>query len=185
MSSPAPAPKPDPYEVLRDANVLRYMLGRLIVNTGQQMFVVAIGWEIYERTNSAMSLGLVGLAQVVPMYLFTLMAGHLADSHSRKRIIITTTSIVAVSNIALALISGLVSDSKVAVPWIYVCLFILSSARTFGGAAIASFLPQLVDRRLFSRAVTWNSSVFQTSCILGLSLGGVVIHLAGLRAWPI
>ncbi|MEY4387827.1 MAG: hypothetical protein RLY20_3110 [Verrucomicrobiota bacterium] len=176
-----PPPKADPYAVLRDPNVLRYLLGRLIVNTGQQMFIIAIGWEIYERTNSAMNLGLVGLAQVLPMYLFTLMAGHLADNHSRKRIIITTTSIVAVANVGLALISAF----KAPVPWIYLCLFVASSARTFGGAAIASFLPQLVDRSLFSRAVTWNSSVFQTSCILGLSLGGVVIHLAGMRAWPI
>ena len=122
----APSPKADPYEVLRDPNVLRYLLGRLIVNTGQQMFVVAIGWEIYERTNSAMNLGLVGLAQVLPMYLFTLMAGHFADNHSRKHIIITTTAVVSVANVALALISAF----KAPVPWIYLCLFVASSARS-------------------------------------------------------
>lgn len=177
----SPAPAADPYEVLRDPNILRYLLGRFIVNSGQQMFVVAVGWEIYERTNSAMSLGLVGLTQVLPMYLFTLMAGHLADNHSRKRIILTTTSVVAVANIGLALVSAF----QAPVPWIYVCLFIASSARTFGGAAIASFLPQLVERNLFSRAVTWNSGVFQASCIIGLSLGGVLIEIFGHHAWPI
>lgn len=182
--STAPTEKilsPDPYEVLRDSNVLRYLLGRFIVNWGQQMFVVAVGWEIYERTNSAMSLGLVGLTQVLPMYLFTLMAGHMADNHSRKHIIITATSIVALANIGLALISAF----KAPVPWIYVCLFIAATARTFSGAAVASFLPQLVEKNLFPRAVTWNSGVFQASCIVGLSSGGVLIELFRHHAWPI
>lgn len=170
-----------PYDVLRNANFLRYLLGRFIANSGQQMFAMAVGWEIYERTGSAMALGLVGLTQVVPMFLFTLPAGHLADNHSRKRIIMITVSLVAAANIGLAIISA----STAPVALMYLCLFIASSARTFMSAALSSFLPQLVERHMFSRAVTWNSGTFQLSSIIGPSLGGIVIAAAGHHAWPV
>jgi MFS family permease len=180
-AQPGPAASPDPYLVLRNPNVFRYLIGRFIANFGQQMFVVALGWEVYERTHSPFALGLVGLTQILPMFLFTLAAGHLADHHSRKRIIIFTASLLALANVGLALISAW----QAPVPLIYLCLLVAGSARTFMGAAIASFLPQLVERNLFARAVTWNSGLFQASCILGLSLGGVLINLFGHHAWPI
>ncbi len=170
-----------PYDVLRNANFVRYLLGRFIANSGQQMFAMAVGWEIYERTGSAMALGLVGLTQVIPMFLFTLPAGHLADNHSRKQIIMITVSVVAAANVGLAVISA----SGAPVPLMYLCLFVASSARTFSGAAIASFLPQLVERPMFSRAVTWNSGMFQLSSIIGPSLGGILIAAFAHRAWPI
>ena len=58
-----------PYAVLRNRDFLLYLIGRLVATFGQQMFVMALGWELYERTHSAFMLGLVGLTQVVPMAL--------------------------------------------------------------------------------------------------------------------
>src|SRR5215207_1061102 len=89
----------DPYAVLHNRDFLLYLIGRLIATLGQQMFVMALGWELYERTNSAFALGLVGLTQVVPMVLFTLPAGHFADNYDRKRIIVLTTILVATANL--------------------------------------------------------------------------------------
>ena len=77
---PATAPSPKvsdgPYAVLRNRDFVLYLTGRLVATFGQAMFVMALGWELYERTHSAFALGLVGLTQVVPMVLFTLPAGH-------------------------------------------------------------------------------------------------------------
>src|SRR5262245_53612211 len=81
----------DPYAVLRNRDFMLYLGGRLVATFGQAMFVMALGWELYERTHSAFALGLVGLTQVVPMAVFTLPAGHLADNYNRKRIIVVTT----------------------------------------------------------------------------------------------
>ncbi len=184
MSNDSSADAPQsthPYDVLRNANFIRYLVGRFIANSGQQMFVMAVGWEIYERTGSAMALGLVGLTQVIPMFLLTLPAGHFADNHSRKRIIMVTVSVTAAANIGLAIISAVSAP----VALMYLCLFVSSCARTFGGAAIASFMPQLVERHMFSRAVTWNSGLFQLSSIIGPSLGGILVVAFGHRAWPI
>jgi MFS family permease len=137
------------------------------------MFVMALGWELYERTNSAFALGLVGLTQVVPMVLFTLPAGHLADNYNRKSIIVLTTILVASANLGMTLISA----AHAPIYFVYLCLFITGSARTFLWAATASFLPMLVERKDLSRAVTWNSTVYQFSSIAGPAAAGWVIHL--------
>src|SRR5262252_2256360 len=95
----------DPYAVLRNRDLVLYLIGRFVASLGQQMLTVAVGWELYERTSSTLALGLVGLTQMIPMILFTLPAGHLADNHSRKRIIILTTFVIACASLGLALIS--------------------------------------------------------------------------------
>ena len=66
----------DPYRALREPGFRRYLAGNLIGTLGFQMQGVAVGWELYERTHSALALGLVGLAQVAPLILFFLPAGH-------------------------------------------------------------------------------------------------------------
>src|SRR3954464_3659915 len=97
----------DPYEVLRNRDLLLYLIGRFVASLGQQMLTVAVGWELYERTHSALALGLVGLTQMAPMVLFTLPAGHLADHRDRKQIILATTGLMCVSSIGLTLVSRL------------------------------------------------------------------------------
>ena len=68
-----------PYAVLQNRDFRLYLISRFVASFGQQMLTVAVGWELYERTHSALALGMVGLAQMIPMLLFTLPAGHLAD----------------------------------------------------------------------------------------------------------
>jgi len=167
------AAPPDPYAVLRNRDVALYLLGRLVASLGQQMLTVAVGWELYERTHSALALGLVGLTQMVPMVLFTLPAGHVADNHDRKRIIVLMNLVVACASLGLTLISALGAP----VFWIYCCLFMAGTARTFLWPASSAFLPQLVSRRDFSRAVTWSSGSFQLSSVAGPAAGGALIAL--------
>src|SRR6266700_3771087 len=146
-------PTHDPYQVLRNRDLALYLIGRFVASFGQQMLTVAVGWEIYERTHSALKLGYVGLTQMVPMVLFTLPAGHVADNYDRKRIIVLMTLVIGCASLGLTLISALRAD----VFWIYFCLFAAGTARTFHWPASSAFLPQLVSRREFSRAVTWSS----------------------------
>jgi len=162
---------PGPYEVLRNRDFDLYLVGRLVASFGQQMLTVAVGWEIYERTHSTLALGLVGLTQMIPMVLCTLPAGHVADNYERKRIIIAMISVVALASVGLTLISALRAD----VTWIYICLFVAGTARTFLWPASSAFLPHLVPRQLFSRAVTWNSGTFHLSSVAGPAAGGALI----------
>ncbi len=173
--NPAPAEAPaaggDAYALFRNRDFTLFLSGRLVAVLGQQMFSMALGWEIYERTGSALALGLIGLTLMVPMFLFTLPAGHLADNFSRKRIIVWMAAVMAAASLGMAFVSA----RQAPVYWMYVCLFVGGMARTFSWAANAAFLPALVDRKVFSRAVNWNAAMFQFSCIVGPALAGAII----------
>ncbi len=174
-----PASNESPYVVLRHRDFRLYLIGRFIASLGAQMLIVAVGWELYERTQSALALGLVGLTNVIPMFLFTLPAGHFADNHNRKAIIVSMTALMGCASVGLTLCSWLHAPT----PWIYACLFIAGSARTFLWPASSAFLPQLVSRRMFPRAVAWSTGSFQLSSVIGPAAGGAVIALTHHAAW--
>ena len=162
-----------PYAIFRNRDFVFYLMGRLIAVFGQQMFVLAVGWELYERTGSALALGLVGLTQMIPIFLFTLPAGHVADNYNRKRVVMSMTTVITAASLGMAVISA----SHAPVYWVYLCLFISGTARTFSWTANAAFLPHLVDRKDFPRAVNWNAGVFYLSSILGPITAGTIIAL--------
>ncbi|MGD0086235.1 MAG: MFS transporter [Verrucomicrobiota bacterium] len=169
------------YAVLRNADFFRYLIGRFVASLGQQMLVMAIDWELYHRTHSALSLAFVGLSLMVPMILLTIPAGHFADLFNRKKIILVATLVLAVASVGLAVTSYFTAP----VYWIYICLFVLGAARTFLWPASAAFVPSLVPRNQFARAVTFNSGAFQFSCVVGPAACGLVISLAHQTAWPV
>ncbi|HXR07219.1 MAG TPA: MFS transporter, partial [Candidatus Acidoferrum sp.] len=172
MSLPAPPDRgTSPYAVLRNRDFLLYAVGRFIASFGQQMLTVAVGWELYERTGSALALGFTGLAQFLPMVAMTLPAGHFADTRSRKGIIVVAQAMMAAASLGLALISW----RQAPVALVYVCLVFSGVARTFQWSASASFLPLLVSREEFPRALNWSSSTFQFSAVTGPPVGGLLI----------
>jgi MFS family permease len=191
---PAVAPLPESpvsdgegaYSVLRNANFTRYLIGRFFASLGQQMLVVAIDWELYRRTHSALALAMVGLSMMVPMILFTVPAGHFADTFNRKKIILVTTLILTVVSAGLAVASAF----SLNVGWIYFFLCIIGAARTFLWPASAAFVTSLVPLNQFSRAVTFNSGAFQFSCVVGPAAFGAVLALSPVAvahntAWPV
>lgn len=198
----------DPYAAFRFPAFLFYTTGNCISITGRQMLTVAIEWEIYARTHSATALGLVGLMVALPVVLLSLPAGHLADRFSRRTIILWSQALSALCSVALAIVSWqhlaiprfpillrangwLAATAGVferhpafhfndlSLPLIYFIMLVSASARTFGWAARSAFLPKLVPREIFTNAVTWNSSIFQISCVAGPAIGGFLIVRAG------
>lgn len=137
------------------------------------MLTVAVGWELYERTGSALNLGLVGLTQFLPMVLLTLPAGHVADSYDRRRVILNMQLVLVLCSLGLGLVSALQTD----VFWVYCLLFASGCARTFLWSSSSSFLPQLVSREEFPSALTWSTSSFQFSAVAGPAVGGFLIAL--------
>lgn len=162
-----------PYAILRNRDFVFYLAGRFIATFGQQMLLVAVGWELYERTHSSLALGLVGLTAFLPMVVMTLPAGHVADTRERKKVIIAMQAVLAVTSLGLALVSW----RQAPVQWVYICLCVAGVARTFLWSSSAAFLPQLVERKEFPLAVTWSSSTFQCSSMAGPAAGGALIAL--------
>lgn len=161
------------YAVFRNADFVRYLIGRFVASLGQQMLVVAIDWELYERTGSALPLAFVGLTQMLPMILFTLPAGHLADTHDRKKIIFISTLVLSAASLGLTLSSVFGAP----LGWIYFFLLIVGAARTFLWPASAAFVTGLVPRTQLARAITFNSGMFQISSVSGPVAFGFAIAL--------
>ena len=140
-----------------------------------QMLGVAVGWQIYAITGSAMYLGLVGLAQFLPMFLLTLVVGHVADRYDRRNIARICQTIEGLSAGALALASFGGWQSKES---ILLIIFIVGAARAFEGPTLQALLPGLVPVQIFPRAAAWSSSAMQTATIVGPALGGF-LYAAG------
>jgi MFS family permease len=161
----------DPYAALRFRDFRLLLVGRFITSLGDQMLSFAIGWELWLRTHNALALGLVGLAQVTPVILFSLPAGHVADQYNRKRIVLVTQFLIALSSFGLAVLS--LHQGPIIL--IYLCLFGIGTARAFNGPASSTLLPQTVPPHIFTSAATWSSSVGQLASIIGPALGGVLV----------
>lgn len=161
----------DPYAPLRYRDYRLLLIGRFITSFASEMLSFAIGWELWLRTHSAFALGMVGLVQVVPVILLSLPAGHVADQYNRKRIVVIAQLFLALCVIGLAWLSF----TKGSLTLIYVCLLGIGIARAFNDPAASTLLPQTIPPELFSRAATWNSSVWQVASITGPALAGLLV----------
>ena len=166
-------PRHDPYAVLRVRDFRLLLSGRFITAFGGEMLTFAIGWELWLRTQSAFALGMVGLVQVVPVLLLALPAGHFADQHNRRRILLVTQTVFALSSLGLAYLSW----TEGPLPLIYGCLLIIGIARAFNDPASSTLIPETVPPELFTNAATWSSSAWQTAAMTGPLMAGVWVAL--------
>ena len=139
-----------------------------------QMLSVAVSWDLYLQTKSALVLGNVGFVQVAPFLLFALFAGHVADRYDRRRTMIIMQVLFLAASVPLA--SGLGS-----VPVIYACLFLTAFGRAFQWPARQSLLPHVVPIEALGNAITWNSSVQEISSVSGPAIAGILLATAGSR----
>jgi MFS family permease len=163
----------DPYAALRFQDFRLLLAGRFITTLGNQMLSVAISWELWLRTHNPFALGLIGLVQVIPVILLSLLAGHVADQYNRKRIVLITQVLLATCSLGLALLS-LVEGELIL---IYVCLLGIGIARAFNDPASSTLLPQTVPTNMFTSAATWSSSSWQLASIIGPALAGLIVAL--------
>ncbi len=165
----------DPYQALRFSGFRLLLTGVFIAGLGERMIDVAIGWELYERTGSALVLGGVGLALVIPVILLSLPAGHIIDRFNRKYIVIASQVILALASLGLTALSF----TRGSLVLIYGCLVLYGCAAAFNSPAVSTLVPQVVEERAFENAATWDSSVGQLASVLGPALGGLLIALLG------
>ncbi|MEI8095386.1 MAG: MFS transporter [Spirochaetales bacterium] len=167
---------PNPRYAVFGYRDFRFLLaGRLSSAFGGQMLTFAVTWDLWMRTRSPFSLGLVGLAEVLPILLFALPAGVLADRKNRRTILLiaqTGAVLAAATLTALSILQGPI--------WaIYAALALLGLARAFSDPAASAYLPLVVPPEQFTQAATWSSSTFQIAVITGPTLAGLMIGLFG------
>lgn len=161
----------DPLASLREPNYLLFLIGSMLSNTGNQMRSVAVGWEVYHRTREPISLGYVGLVLALPVILFAIPAGALADRYSRKYLIMIAQAGLAVSGLGLAW----TSQTHAPLIWIYFFLLCTATFRALGWPASTAIVVGLVPKKLFPNATMWRSVTFQLAATVGPLLGGFLL----------
>ena len=186
MTSPTPATFAD---LTRQSAFMRMWGARLFGTTGNQMLMVAVGWQMYALTGSAWDLGLVGLYQFVPALLLTLLAGHVADRVHRGRIVAACmVAQAAVAGVLMAAtlgwsLGGLggATGSWASRELLLGVSVLLGLARAFQMPAMQALTPTLVPSAMLPRAMAFSSAGMQAAVIGGPALGGV-IFVAGATA---
>lgn len=139
------------------------------------MLLVAIGWQLYNLTNSPLDLGLVGLVQFVPMLLATPLTGYVADTYDRRRVSSLCQQLAALGAVALAMMTLTGSVSR---GWILFLVGSLGLIRAFEFPAMMSLVPLIVPRPALQQATAFYSMANQTAVIVGPALGGLLSWLA-------
>jgi len=167
------SPPHDPYLALRFRDFRLFMTASLVASLGAQMLVLAIGWELYQRTNSALALGIVGLVQIVPILLLALVAGHIADRYNRKAIVTLAQVVMVLSALGLAGLST-IGGPLIA---IYGCLLLRGLGAAFSGPASSALLAEVIPEEAFENSASWRSSFGQVASVAGPAIGGFLIAI--------
>jgi MFS family permease len=156
-----------------------FQLARLGSSVAAQIQAVAVGWEMYALTGSALDLGFVGLAVFVPALLLSPWTGQAADHLNRRQLLLFTNTVLLGAACLLVHLSATRSATPAA---LYAVLACVGAARAFQGPAAQALMPSLVPREVFPNAVAWGSSVWQVSVVAGPALGGLVYGRWGAAA---
>ncbi len=177
--------KNDPYAALRIREFNIFLLLRFIMVFSWSMQFIVIEWEVYSLTKSALSLGIVGLMEVVPAILMALFAGHFVDQNEKKGLLFKCIIGFLIISLGLFLLTwepfrGNLSANTI-LNSIYFLVFLGGIVRAFLGPTIFSLLSLIVPKNLYANAATWSSSVWQISSVLGPAVAGFSITIIGVH----
>ena len=163
-----------PLSAILSRNLKLFLVSRFAGVMAMQVQSTAVGWQIFKLTDDVFALGLVGLAQFVPMFALTLYAGDVADRYERRRVLSASYTVeAACAAIFMALTLSGVTDT-----WPYFATLVLfGAARAFSAPASQSFLPQIVPASDLPQAISISSTVFQIAVIAGPAVGGALLLL--------
>ncbi|MCP1199229.1 MFS transporter [Notoacmeibacter sp. MSK16QG-6] len=159
-----------------------YWLSRFFSTFATQIFIVALGWQVYDITRDPLDLGLIGLTQFLPALLLVLVTGSAADRFGRRRIMAISAAVEAA--IAAALLAYTLTNPTVVWP-VFALLVIFGSARAFYSPASSALVANLVPADTFANAVSWNASAWQTATIVGPVLGGLLYGAGATVAYGV
>ena len=177
--------KLDPYAALRFKEFNFFLIIRFILVFGWSMQFIIVEWEVYTLTKDPLSLGLIGLFEVVPAISMALFAGHIVDQREKKMLFFQC--IIAFLLVAIGyyfITSPYVYDnyenSQILIG-IYVLVFLGGFIRAFIGPTIFSLVALIVPKRVYPNAATWSSSTWQLAIVLGPAFAGFSIAWIGVH----
>ena len=165
-----------PFAALKIRDYRHFFIARTSMVMGVNIVGTAVGWQVYEITKDAFSLGMIGLAEFVPFLIVTLLGGYVADIFDRRKIILTCVALYSVCTLGLYLLSSdfsYIVDNQGVVP-IFVLIGAIGLVRGFFGPAQSAFASQLIPQEVFTNAATWTTMGWQLSAVGGPAIGGLL-----------
>jgi MFS family permease len=177
--------KPDPYSALRFREFNIFLIVRFILVFSWSMQFIIVEWLVWEITEDPLSLGLIGLMEVVPAVSMALFAGHIVDQKEKRNLLIYCIIAFLFVSIGFYLVTGSESKSlfttQTILYIIYFLVFIGGFIRAFFGPTIFSLVALIVPKKTYANAATWSSSVWQMGVVLGPAFAGFSIHWIGVN----
>jgi len=171
-ASAAPSsPRESGWIAFRSRDFTLFFIARFVSATALMMQTVAVGWLIYDLTDSPLALGITGLVAFLPVIGLALVAGHVADRYDRRLVLIACYVVSALSGGGLV---ACASAERPALLAIYALVFLFGTTRAFAMPAGQALLPSLVPTEHYPNAVAWTSSAWQAATVLGPALGGLL-----------
>ena len=175
----------DPYAALRYKEFNIFLVVRFAMVFAWSMQFIVIEWQVYSLTKDPLSLGIIGLMEVIPAVGMALFAGHVVDQKEKRNLLVRC--ILGFSVVSLGLF--LVSHPYVETHWgqsqilyvIYFLVFLGGLVRAFIGPTVFSLIALIVPKKIYPNAATWSSSTWQLAAVLGPALAGFSISWIGVH----
>ena len=174
----------DPYAALRIKEFNIFLIVRFLLVFGWSMQFIVIEWQVYSMTKDPLSLGIIGLMEIIPAFTMALFAGHIVDQKEKRNLLAVCTA--AFSLISLGLF--FLTTQQVIGNWsvdhvlyaIYALVFFGGFLRSFFGPTIFSLVALLVPKNIYHNAATWSTSTWKTASVSGALFGGFFISWIGV-----
>jgi MFS family permease len=164
---------------LRHRDFAIFWSAHLASRIGTQMRDVALSWHIWVLTKSPLALGMLGAARVVPILLLSLGGGVAADAFDRRRVMLVTQSILALTSAAMA---ATTLSGRVSAPLLYALLAFAAAAAAFDSPARQSLVVNLLPARDLEGGLTLMIFGFQLATVVGPAIGGALIAVTSVQA---
>jgi len=175
--------KNDPYAALRFKEFRIFLLVRFALVFGWSMQFIVIEWLVYSLTKDPLSLGIIGLMEIIPAFTMALFAGHIVDQKEKRNLLALCIAAFSLISLGLFLLTSpqiIESWSKNTVLYsIYALVFFGGFLRSFFGPTIFSLIALIVPKKLYPNAATWSSSTWQMASVLGPAFAGFSIGWLG------
>ena len=177
--------KRDPYAALRFKEFNVFLMLRFILVFGWSMQFIIIEWQVYSLTKDPLSLGIIGLMEIIPAFSMALFAGHIVDQSEKRNLLLKCIGLFSLISFGLFFLTS----SSVEMAWsstailytIYAFVFMGGLLRAFFGPTIFSLVALIVPKKIYPNAATWNSSTWQMASVLGPAFAGLTINWIGVH----
>ncbi len=176
--------KNDPYAALKVKEFNIFLFVRFLLVFGWSMQFIIIEWQVYSITKDPLSLGIVGLMEIIPAFTMALFAGHIVDQKEKRDLFALCIAAFSLISLGLFLLTtdGIVKNwsTNTILYVIYGLVFFGGFLRSFFGPTIFSLVALLVPKKIYHNAATWNTSTWKTASVLGTLSAGFLIGWMGV-----